>query len=99
MYRCPDCRSVMYWSGWRLRCTGCGRELWSPIKAIREIPGGRYIRFTESKDPNRVLQRRRLNVLEADPLIGRGWRKEGKKVPTVVVVRKECKLAGKGGEI
>jgi hypothetical protein len=88
----------MFWWGAWLRCTQCGRELWSPIKAIREIPGGRYIRFTESKDPNRILRRRELYILEADPLIGRGWWKKGERVPKVVVVRKECQLVGKGGE-
>jgi hypothetical protein len=89
----------MYWWGLGLRCTQCGRELWSPLKAIREIHG-HYVLFAESKDPNRILQRRRLYVLEADPLIGRGWRKEGgKRSPMVVVAEKKCQLVGKGGDL
>jgi hypothetical protein len=53
----------------------------------------------ESKDPDRIRQRPKLYILEVDPMVGRGWWKEGKRVPKVVVVRKECQLAGKGGEI
>jgi hypothetical protein len=84
MYCCPDCRGPVHWWGAWLRCAGCGRELWAPIKAIREIQG-HYVRFTESQNPNHILERRRLFILEKDPIIGRGWWKEGKKVPKVFV--------------
>jgi len=88
MYRCPMCRSPMRWEWLGLRCTGCGQELWPSIKAIREIHG-HYVRFTESQDPNHILERRRLYILEKDPIVGRGWwEREGKRSPRM---RKEEK--------
>jgi len=88
MYRCPMCRSPMRWEWLGLRCTGCGQELWPSIKAIREIHG-HYVRFTESQDPNHILERRRLYILEKDPIVGRGWwEKKGKRSPRM---RKEEK--------
>jgi hypothetical protein len=59
---------------------------------------GRHGYYVESKDPDRIRQRPELYILEVDPMVGPGWRKEGKRVPKVFVVRKECQLAGKGGE-
>ena len=80
MYRCPICHSPMRWEWLGLRCTGCGRELWSPLKAIREIQG-HYVRFTESQDSNHMFERRRLYILEKDPIVGCGWwEKKGKRV-------------------
>jgi hypothetical protein len=79
----------MWWEWLGLRCTGCGRKLWSPLKAIREIQG-HYVYFTESKDPNHILQRRRLYILEKDPIVGCGWwRREGKRTKKVFVAREK----------
>jgi hypothetical protein len=45
--------------------------------------------LTGSKDPNRILERRRLYILEKYPIVGCGWwEKKGKRAPRM---RKEEK--------
>jgi len=71
-----------------LYCNAC-RRFYSPFQAIREIKG-RFIHFTESKDSKRWGKRGKLYIMEADPIIGRGWRLigGGKRREKVITVKK-----------